>query len=90
VEAGHLRHLDRDHPEFLALLAGLLPAGTMTAHDVLRPLGIDRFGFRLRIERPAGHLDVRVPFARPLTCPGQLGPAVRQLTCAARAGRRPE
>lgn len=84
VEADHLRHLDRDHPEFLALLGRLLPGGSIAGSDVLRPLGVDRFGFRLRIERPDGHQDVRVPFGRPLTCAGQLGPAVQQLACAAR------
>jgi hypothetical protein len=84
VEAGHLRHLDRDHPAFVTLLGCLLPAGSMSTEDVLRPLGVDRFGVRLRIERPVGHSDVRVPFARPLTCAAQLGPAVQELTCAAR------
>jgi hypothetical protein len=84
VEAEHLAHLDREHPEFLTLLGGLLPAGSLGPDDVLRPLGMDRFGFRLRIERPGGHQDVRVPFGRPLTCAGDLAPAVGRLTCAAR------
>lgn len=84
VEAEHLRHLERDHPEFLGLLAGLLPAGALTPGDVLRPVAMDRFGFRLRIERFAGHQDVRVPFGRPVTCAGELGAAVGRLACAAR------
>lgn len=84
LEADHLAHLDGDHPEFLTLLGGLLPEGSIGPDDVLRPLGLDRFGFRLRVERPGGHQDVRVPFGRPLTCPGDLGPAVGRLTCAAR------
>ncbi len=84
IEAEHLSHLDRDHPEFLGLLAGLLPAGSLAPADVLRPLGLDRFGFRLRIERPGGHQDIRVPFGRPLACAGELGPAVARLACAAR------
>ncbi len=84
LEADHLAHLDGDHPEFLTLLGGLLPAGSIGPDDVLRPLGLDRFGFRLRVERPGGHQDVRVPFGRPLTCPGDLGPAIGRLTCAAR------
>lgn len=85
AEAGTLGHLDRDHPEFLTLLRSLLPAGTVGPDDTVRPLGVDRFGFRLRVERPVGHVDLRVPFARPLTCAGQLGAAVAQLACAARA-----
>jgi hypothetical protein len=85
VEADHLRHLDRDHSEFLALLGGLLPPGLLGEGDVLRPLGLDRFGFRLRIEHPRGHQDLRVPFTQPLSCPGELAAAVRRLACAARA-----
>jgi hypothetical protein len=87
VEAAHVCHLDRDHPELLVLLRSLIRPGAIGADDVLRPLGVDRFGFRLRIERPGGDQDVRVPFARPLTCPGQLGPAVAQLVYAARHRR---
>jgi hypothetical protein len=86
LEADTLRHLDEDHPEFLRILGALLPEGTVGEGDVVRPLGVDRCGFRLRIERPRGHLDVRVPFPRPLTCPGQLGPAVRHMTAMARRG----
>jgi hypothetical protein len=85
VEADHLRHLDGDHPEFLALLAGLLPAGFAGPADAVRPLGLDRFGVRLRIEQPFGHRDVRLPFTAPVSCPGQLGAAMAQLTCAARS-----
>ena len=64
-----------------------IPAGDLGPRDVVRPLGLDRFGFRLRIERPAGRCDLRVPFPRPLTCPGQLQAATRQLICGARASR---
>ncbi|SFF45648.1 DUF2470 domain-containing protein [Blastococcus tunisiensis] len=84
IEAEHLRHLDQDHPEFLGLLAGLLPAGSLGPGEALRPVGLDRFGFRLRIERPGGHQDLRVPFGRPVTCAGELGAAVGQLACRAR------
>jgi hypothetical protein len=87
IEADHLRHLAADHADVLDLLAGCLPAGLVGPRDVVRPLGLDRFGFRLRVERPIGHTDVRVPFVRPLTCAGQLGPAVAQVLCAARATR---
>ncbi|MGY1802327.1 DUF2470 domain-containing protein [Blastococcus sp. SYSU D00922] len=85
VEAEHLAHLDGDHPEFLALLGGLLPPGSLGPDDELRPLGLDRFGFRLRVERPAGHQDVRIPFGRPVSCAGELAPAIGRLTCTARS-----
>ena len=87
IEADHLRHLAADHADVLGLLAARLPADLLLPDGVVRPLGLDRFGFRLRVERPVGHTDVRVPFARPITCPGQLGPAVAQVLCAARARR---
>jgi hypothetical protein len=85
VEARMLQHLDRDHPEVIDLLRSRIPAGDLGPRDIVRPLGLDRFGFRLRIERPAGRRDLRVPFLRPLTCPGQLQAATRQLIRAARA-----
>ncbi|WP_100502326.1 DUF2470 domain-containing protein [Geodermatophilus chilensis] len=88
VEARMLQHLDRDHPEVLDLLRSRIPTGDLGPHDVVRPLALDRFGYRLRIERPAGRRDLRVPFARPLTCPKQLQAATRQLICTARAARR--
>ncbi|TFV62511.1 DUF2470 domain-containing protein [Geodermatophilus sp. DF01-2] len=84
VEARMLQHLDRDHPEVLDLLRSRIPPADLGPHDVVRPLGLDRFGYRLRIERPAGRRDLRVPFPRPLTCPGQLQAATRRLLCATR------
>ncbi|GAB3307886.1 DUF2470 domain-containing protein [Geodermatophilus aquaeductus] len=83
IEEGMLQHLDRDHPDVLAVLRSRVPTAP---GETVRPLGIDRFGYRLRVERPGGHRDVRVPFARPLTCPGQLRAATSQLLCALRAG----
>jgi hypothetical protein len=85
VEAAMLRHLDRDHPEVLHLLRSRIPDGELGPRDVVRPLGVDRFGYRLRIERLTSTRDLRIPFPRPLTCPGQLHAATRQLLCAARA-----
>jgi hypothetical protein len=82
VEATMLRHLDESHPEQLALLASRVPA-EWTRGGVARPLGLDRFGFRLRFEQPAGHRDVRVPFAAPVSGPAELGAAVQRLLCAA-------
>ncbi|MCF6509060.1 DUF2470 domain-containing protein [Blastococcus sp. MG754426] len=88
VEADHLRHLAGSHADVLELLAARVPAEVVGPAGVVRPLGLDRFGFRLRVERPLGHTDVRVPFARPLTCAGQLGAAVGQLLRASREARR--
>jgi Protein of unknown function (DUF2470) len=79
VETRMLTHVDRCHPEVLEGLARLLPAGTVGRDDVVRPLALDRFGYRLRVERPGGHTDVRVPFPRPLTCAGQVHAATQHL-----------
>ena len=90
LEADTLRHLDSDHPEFLVdPQPACCPTASWGSGTSIRPLGVDRCGFRLRIERPTGHLDVRVPFPRPLSCPGQLGPAVRAHD-RGRPGARPD
>lgn len=84
VETSALRHLDADHPEELALLRSRISAAWVGAGDVVRPLGLDRAGFRLRIESGRGHRDVRVPFDAPVECEADLGAAVHRMMCAAR------
>ncbi|GHE07396.1 DUF2470 domain-containing protein [Klenkia taihuensis] len=84
VEAAALQHLDADHPAELALLRSRIPGDWLAEDDVVRPLGLDRAGFRLRIESARGHRDVRVPFDVPVTSEAELGPAVHRLMCAAR------
>lgn len=84
VETAALRHLDDDHPAELALLRTRVPGGWLRDGDVVRPLGLDRCGFRLRIESRRGHRDVRVPFDAPVSTEADLGPAVHRLLCAAR------
>jgi hypothetical protein len=86
VEAAVLQHMDAEHRAELALLRSRLPASLLGESDVVRPLGLDRCGFRLRIEQPRGHQDVRVPFAAPISDAEQLAPAVHGLLCAARGG----
>jgi hypothetical protein len=84
VEAHALQHLDAAHPEELALLRSWVPGRWLSDGDVVRPLGLDRCGFRLRIEQRTGHRDVRVPFAEPVSSADELGPAVHRLMCAVR------
>jgi hypothetical protein len=84
VEAQALQHLDDAHPGELALLRSRVPSAWLADGDVVRPLGLDRCGFRLRIEQRSGHRDVRLPFVEPVTTPEGLGPAVHRLVCAAR------
>jgi len=84
VEADALQHLDEAHPEELALLCSRVPAAWLSHGDVVRPLGLDRWGFRLRIEGGSGHRDVRVPFAAPVAGADELGTAFNRLMCASR------
>jgi len=86
LEAAALQHLAGAHPEELALLRARVPGAWLERGDRVRPLGLDRWGFRLRIEQRNGHRDVRVPFAEPVSGPDDLGPAVHRLMCAARGG----
>jgi Protein of unknown function (DUF2470) len=79
VEAGTLQHLDAAHAEELALLRTAVPR--LRDGDVVRPLGLDRWGLRLRVEQRSGHRDLRLPFPAPVAGPDQLGPAVHRLMC---------
>ena len=45
----------------------------------IRPLGLDRYGLRLRVERADGEHDVRLPFAAPVNDVTGLGRAIRVL-----------
>lgn len=76
-ESAWLRHLDNDHPEVLARLAGKLPAQLRRGR--VRPLGLDRYGVRLRVEGTDGDHDVRLPFGAPVHDVPALGRAIRLL-----------
>jgi hypothetical protein len=76
-ESTWLRHLDNDHPEVLARLAGKLPAQLRRGR--VRPLGLDRYGVRLRVEGTDGDHDVRLPFGAPVHDVPALGRAIRLL-----------
>jgi hypothetical protein len=78
VESGWIRHLDSAHGDVVARLASRLPAGLRRDADV-RPLGIDRYGVRLRVESADGDRDIRLPFRAPVDDVAGLGRAVRTL-----------
>ncbi|MDH6680322.1 hypothetical protein M2284_004548 [Rhodococcus sp. LBL1] len=63
VETAWLRHLEEDHSDLVEMLARRLPSALRTGR--VRPLGIDRYGVRLRIKAAAGDRDVRMDFAEP-------------------------
>jgi hypothetical protein len=74
-----LAHLAAAHAGTLSALAVHLPAHLRRPGHRLSPLGVDRYGLRLRVETERDDHDVRLAFAAPLSCPGQLGEAVRAL-----------
>ncbi|ANW62311.1 prephenate dehydratase [Mycolicibacterium murale] len=77
METCWLRHIDSDHRDVVARLAGRLP-GPMRRGRV-RPLGLDRYGVRLRVEGDDGDHDVRLPFAKPVDDVTALSQAIRVL-----------
>jgi Protein of unknown function (DUF2470) len=77
LESHWLQHIDSDHRELIDLLASRLPAGMRRGR--VRPLGLDRYGVQLRIEKDDGDHDVRLPFAAPVNDMTGLGRAIRVL-----------
>lgn len=76
-ESCWIRHLDTAHRDVIARLASRLPA-QLRRGDV-RPLGIDRYGMRLRVESAEGDRDIRLPFRAPVDDVVGLGKAIRML-----------
>jgi hypothetical protein len=74
-----LAHLAAAHANTLSALVPRLPIHLRRPGNRIAPLGVDRHGLRLRIESETDDHDVRLPFGAPLSCPGQLGEAVRAL-----------
>lgn len=77
LESCWIKHLDTAHRDVVARLAARLPA-RLRRGDV-RPLGIDRYGMRLRVESAQGDRDVRLPFRKPVDDIVGLGQAIRVL-----------
>jgi hypothetical protein len=73
LESCWIKHLDTAHRDVVARLAARLRRG-----DV-RPLGIDRYGMRLRVESADGDRDVRLPFRKPVDDMVGLDQAIRVL-----------
>jgi hypothetical protein len=76
-ESCWIQHLDTAHRDVLARLAARLPARLRRGE--IRPLGIDRYGVRLRVEGADGDRDVRLPFHQPVDDVTGLGQAIRVL-----------
>jgi hypothetical protein len=77
LETGWLRHLDSDHRDLIDRLATKLPRPLRGGQ--VRPLGLDRYGVRLRVEGADGDHDVRLPFNQPVDDVTGLSRAIRIL-----------
>lgn len=76
-EAGWLRHLELTHTDVVGLLARHLPESLRGGH--IRPLGLDRYGLRLRVEALDTDHDVRLAFSQPIATPHELALELRRL-----------
>jgi uncharacterized protein DUF2470 len=76
-EAGWLRHLEVSHTEVVHTLRRHLPARLRDGH--LRPLGLDRYGLRLRVEGIEGDHDIRLAFSRPISTLDELSDELRRM-----------
>lgn len=72
-----LRHLELAHRDVVGMLTRLLPEHLRGGH--VRPLGLDRYGLRLRVELAYDDHDVRLAFAEPVDTPGALGAELRRM-----------
>ncbi len=77
METCWLRHIDSDHRDVVARLAAKLPRPLRSGQ--VRPLGLDRYGVRLRVEGADGDHDVRLPFNKPVEDVTGLSQAIRVL-----------
>jgi hypothetical protein len=77
METCWLRHIDAAHRDVVARLAAKLPRRLRCGQ--VRPLGLDRYGVRLRVEGSDGDHDVRLPFAKPVDDLTGLSQAIRIL-----------
>ncbi|MFE0681904.1 DUF2470 domain-containing protein [Streptomyces sp. NPDC058961] len=83
-EAGMLNHLVDSHKDLVPLLLRLVRPQVKSSLSRVLPVALDRYGLTLRLEYPATHQDVRLPFPRPVQDIEQAGPQIHALLSAAR------
>ncbi|MFB8761790.1 DUF2470 domain-containing protein [Nocardiopsis alba] len=76
-EGPWLRHLERDHGDLLHAVVRHCPVPLPEGRP--RPLGVDRYGLRLRLEGSDGDHDVLIPFHRPARTPHEVAHRVHEL-----------
>ena len=72
-----LWHLATAHNDVVARLVSRLPAPLRRGQ--VRPLGLDRYGVRFRVEDNDGDRDIRLPFHKPVDDMTGLSQAIRVL-----------
>lgn len=77
IESTLLWHLATAHNDVVARLVSRLPAPLRRGH--VRPLGLDRYGVRFRVEGTDGDRDIRLPFHKPVDDMSGLSQAIRVL-----------
>jgi hypothetical protein len=77
MESCWLQHLEVAHRDVIDRLADRLP--TTLRRGRVRPLGLDRYGVRLRVENDEGDHDVRLAFNKPVDDVTGLSQAIRIL-----------
>ena len=77
LESSLLWHLDTAHSDVVARLVSRLPAPLRRGQ--VRPLGLDRYGVRFRVEGNDRDHDVRLPFHKPVDDMPGLSQAIRVL-----------
>jgi hypothetical protein len=77
IESTLLWHLDTAHNDVVARLVSRLPAPLRRGQ--VRPLGLDRYGVRFRVESHDGDHDIRLPFHKPVDDMTGLSQAIRVL-----------
>jgi hypothetical protein len=90
IESTLLWHLTTAHTDVVARLVSRLPA--QLRRGQVRPLGLDRYGVRFRVEGNDGDRDIRLPFHKPVDDMNGLSqaiPDVDGLPVRQRAARPP-
>ncbi|MFE6888315.1 DUF2470 domain-containing protein [Streptomyces sp. NPDC057694] len=79
-EAELLDHLDTGHADILVQLTDLVRHGDLSGIDRIRPVGLDRKGLVLRLERTGGAIeDVRLGFLTEAQGPYDVGLRIQEL-----------
>src|SRR5690606_16621000 len=88
LETEWLQHLEEDHADIVRQIARRIPPAHRSGR--IRPLGLDRYGLRLRVESEGDDHDVGLPCHDPVEAPAARGRALRRLVgCPCRSGLPP-